>query len=78
MRLNATIKQSDHGNNASIIPEGEGYLLIPAANDVGARSDPRCLKKKSKLKIIPANVFHRAPLFGSLRGRALDFFSIAS
>ena len=35
IRLNAAMKQSNNDNNASIIPEGEGYLLIPAANDVG-------------------------------------------
>ena len=35
IRLNAAIKQSNYDNNASIIPEGEGYLLIPAASTVG-------------------------------------------
>ena len=35
MRLNAAIKQNHNIDNASIIPEGKGYILIPAANDMG-------------------------------------------
>ena len=35
VQLNAAIKQGDNDSNASIVPEDEGYLLIPASNSDG-------------------------------------------